>query len=366
MIQRRVDYENLHRLNASFSNEIQNRLSQVHNSGWYILGDQVKEFESSFASYVGTRHCIGVANGLDALILSLEVLELPKNSEVLVPSNTYIATILAIVRAGLKPVLVEPCIETYNIDPSLIEGSITEKTKAILLVHLYGKLCHMDAIQQIAKKYQLKIIEDCAQSHGSSFRNKRAGSYGDLGAFSFYPTKNLGALGDAGAITTDNDELADKLLYFRNYGSKKKYYNRYIGYNSRLDEMQAAVLNAKLPHLNRINEHKNRLATIYLNGITRNKFLLPVVQDDYYDTHHIFPIRSETRDSLKTFLQDHGVLTEIHYPVSPNKQEAYKSLFLMNQFPVSEKIHETELSLPISFGASEDDIEYVVSVLNSF
>ena len=366
MIHRKVEYENLQRVNAPFFDEIQNRIAQVQKSGWYVLGDQVKEFEASFASYVGTRHCIGVANGLDALILSLEVLDLPKNAEVLVPSNTYIATVLAIVRAGLKPVLVEPSLDTYNLDPTKLEASITPHTSAIMLVHLYGKLCNMEAILAIAQKYGLKIIEDCAQSHGSAFKNKKAGSFGDLGAFSFYPTKNLGALGDAGAITTNDDALADKLLYYRNYGSKQKYYNQYIGYNSRLDEMQAAVLCAKLPHLSRINEYKNRLASHYFSGLKNDKLVLPLVQLDYYDTHHIFPVRTENRDGLKEYLLKQGISAEIHYPVSPNKQVAYKKLFESQAFPISEKIHATELSLPISFGATTEEVDYVVSALNAF
>jgi dTDP-4-amino-4,6-dideoxygalactose transaminase len=363
---RNVDFENLKKLNQPFFEEFKASFASTLESGWYILGNKVQHFESEFADYNSNNHCIGVASGLDALILGLDVFEFPENSEILVPSNTYIATILAIVRTGLKPILVDPDIHTYNIDPTLLESKITSKTKAILLVHLYGKVCNMPAILEVAKKYNLKVIEDCAQSHGSTLHGKKAGTFGDLAAFSFYPTKNLGALGDAGAITTDDEELADKLNYFRNYGSKQKYYNKYIGYNSRLDELQAGLLSVKLKYLDSINQYKNELAHLYFEGIDRSKFILPVKQEGYYDTHHIFPIRHTRRDALKKYLLEYGVKTEIHYPVAPHKQEGYQQFFANQSLPVAEELHATELSIPISYATSVEDAQYVIEVLNKF
>ncbi|MCU0428814.1 MAG: DegT/DnrJ/EryC1/StrS family aminotransferase [Cytophagaceae bacterium] len=366
MSQKLVDYENLKKLNQPFFAEFQQSLKESVESGWYILGNRVKGFEDDFSTYNKSKFTIGVASGLDALILGLEVLGLPKGSEVLVPSNTYIATILAIVRVGLKPVLIEPIEQEYNLDPFEIRKRITSSTTAIVVVHLYGKLCRMNEIIAIAKEHELKIIEDCAQSHGSSYQGKKAGTFGDIGAFSFYPTKNLGALGDAGAITTDSDELADKLFYFRNYGSKTKYYNKYIGYNSRLDELQAGILRVKLKYLDAMNQHKNELAGMYLSKLDASRYILPVVQQDYFDTFHIFPIRHPRRDALREYLLTNGIKTEIHYPVPPHQQEGYKDLFPGQSYPISEKIHHSVLSLPISYATSKEDVEYVIQILNSF
>ena len=262
-----ISYENLELVNKPFEEEFKVAFNKFLDNGYYVLGNEVKQFEEEFASFIGTKYCIGVASGLDALIISLECLNLPKGSDVLVPSNTYIASILAIVKAGLNPILVEPDLETYNIDPDEIEKRITPATRAVLIVHLYGKSCDMDRICEICKKHDLKLVEDCAQSHGAKFKDKTTGSFGDFGAFSFYPTKNLGALGDAGAICTDNEELAEKARAYRNYGSSKKYYNKYLGLNSRLDELQAAFLRVKLRHLNEITEKKRALANIYMNRL---------------------------------------------------------------------------------------------------
>ena len=366
MQKRIVDYENLKKVNQPFFEEFQRSVKRTIESGWYILGEEVKRFEREFAEYNGSKYCIGVASGLDALTLGLDVLELPEDSEVLVPSNTYIATVLAIIRAGLRPVLVEPERTTYNIDPERIRMQITQKTRAIMVVHLYGKLCDMSTIKAISSEYGLAIIEDCAQSHGSSWMNKKAGTFGEIGAFSFYPTKNLGALGDSGAILTDNDNLADKLLYFRNYGSKKRYYNDYLGYNSKLDELQAGLLTVKLKYLDRINKHKNTLATLYFRGLDASEFVLPAQDSAYYDTHHIFPIRHPRRDALREYLAENGVKTEVHYPVPPHKQTAYRRFFEGQQFPISEELHATILSLPISYATSEEDAHYVVEVLDRF
>ena len=305
-----------------------------------------------------------MASGLDALILSLEAFEFKKGSEIIVPSNTYVATILAIIRAGFKPVLIEPDITTYNIDPTKIEEKITKKTKAILPVHLYGKCADMGAILSIANKYDLKVLEDSAQAHGARFKNKKSGTFGSLGAFSFYPTKNLGAMGDGGAIITNNKELKNKITILRNYGSNKKHYNKYIGYNSRLDEIQACFLSVKLKHLDKINEHKRGLASIYLKGLN-NIFIKPIVEKNYFDIYHIFNIRSQKRDKLKKYLLKNGIETQIHYPLAPYKQEAMKGMF-KGKYPISEEIHNTTLSLPISYFHTKKDIYKIVEIINRF
>jgi dTDP-4-amino-4,6-dideoxygalactose transaminase len=262
-----IEYENLAKANSPFIQEIKHAINQVVDSGWFVLGDQVKEFENEFAAHVGSKYCIGVANGLDALTLSIKALNLPPNSEILVASNTYIATILAIIEAGLKPILVEPNIETYNIDPSQILSALTTKTRAICITHLYGKACQMDEIMAFVQRYDLYLIEDCAQSHSAKFRSQQTGTFGISGCFSFYPTKNLGALGDAGAIVTNDEKYAEKLRCLRNYGSSQKYVNLYAGVNSRLDEVQAAVLRVKLRYLDQVTQHKRLLANIYFNSL---------------------------------------------------------------------------------------------------
>lgn len=361
-----IDYENLSKLNAPFFDSFQIEFGKVLESGWYILGNKVTEFESSFAAYNNCSHCIGVANGLDALILAIRALNIEPGSEILVPSNTYIATILSIIHNQCKPVLVEPDISTYNIDPLKIEEKITTRTKAILVVHLYGKLCAMDSILEIANRNNLHVIEDCAQAHGAMLKSKKAGNFGDVNAFSFYPTKNLGALGDAGAVTTDSQILAERIAILRNYGSSKKYYNHAVGFNSRLDELQAAFLQIKLKHLDQINEHKRNLAALYLKYL-KEDFIKPITHPDYYDVYHIFNIRHTKRDELKTFLLKNGIKTEIHYPVPPVRQQALEGFFeSKDSTPVADEIHNTTLSLPISYFHSEDDILQVIEVLNKF
>jgi dTDP-4-amino-4,6-dideoxygalactose transaminase len=360
-----IEYENLGLLNKTFFEEYKSSFQQTLESGWYILGSNVTRFEKEFADYHSTKHCIGVASGLDALILALKAFNFEPGSEVIVPSNTYIATILSILHSGLRPVLVEPDINTYNINPKLIEEKITTKTKALMIVHLYGKSCEMDPIIEIKNKYSLKLIEDCAQSHGATYKEKLTGTFGEYGAFSFYPTKNLGALGDAGAVLTSNDELALAIKRLRNYGSDIKYYNELIGYNSRLDEVQAGFLSIKLKSLNTINEHKRKLAKIYFDNL-KSDFILPQQHPDYLDVFHIFAIRYEKRDILKEYLLHEGIKTEIHYPVAPNKQKAMKGILDNTFFPISEEIHATELSLPISYFHSEDEIYQVVEKMNKF
>lgn len=358
-----IEYESLGRLNKSFEEEYLQCFKDLLASGWYILGKQVTTFEEEFAQYCGTKHCIGVASGLDALMLALRSFDFPAGSEVLVPSNTYIATILSILQCGLKPVLVEPDIRTYNIDPLKIEEKITCNTKAIMVVHLYGKACDMDPIMQIANKYELPVIEDCAQAHGAMYKGQKVGTFG-IGAFSFYPTKNLGALGDAGAITTNDPEQNDLFRALRNYGSKIKYQNDYIGYNSRLDEIQAALLSVKLKYLDQINLHKRSLATIYLKEL-KDDFIKPNVSLEYYDVYHIFNIRHPRRNELKEYLLKNGIKTDIHYPIPPHQQKAMAGI-IEGDFPISEEIHKTTLSLPISFGHTSDEINKVIEVMNRF
>lgn len=359
-----IEYENLNLLNKPFEDEFKGSFHNILNSGWYILGQNVKEFEFEYSKFIDSKYCVGVGSGLDALIISLTSQNFAKGSEIIVPSNTYIATILAIVHCGMTPILVEPDIKTYNIDPKRIVEKITSKTKAIIVVHLYGKACQMDEIEIIAQKNNLLIIEDCAQAHGAKFKNKKVGTFG-IGAHSFYPTKNLGALGDAGAITVDDEELYKKIKALRNYGSAEKYVNEYIGYNSRLDEIQASFLKIKLKYLNEINIKKRELASIYLSSL-KNDFILPVVDDDFFDVYHIFNIRHPKRDQLKEFLLQNGIKTEIHYPIPPHKQKAMKNIILDQNFPISEEIHQTTLSLPISYFHSKDDVFRVVDVLNQF
>lgn len=360
-----IEYENLNNLNKPLFDEYKIAFNEVLESGWYILGSKVKEFESHFATYCGTTNCVGVANGLDALSLSLNAFNFEKGSEVIVPSNTYIATILSIIDNGLQPILVEPNINTYNIDPKLIEQAITAKTKAIMVVHLYGKVCEMDTILAIAKKYNLKVIEDCAQSHGAKFKEQLSGIFGDFAAHSFYPTKNLGAIGDAGAVTTNNDELANKIKILRNYGSEKKYYNDVVGINSRLDELQAALLLVKLKYMDKITNHKRHLASIYLQNLSSD-FIKPHVHSDYFDVYHIFNIRHKKRNELKDYLLEKGIKTEIHYPVAPNKQKAMLGILDKQQTPIAEEIHNTTLSLPISFYHTIEDLYKVTEAMNSF
>lgn len=360
-----IEYENLGELNKPFFEEYKASFEKTLTSGWYILGKNVKQFEDEFAAYHQIKHSVGVTSGLDALILSLKAFNYEKDSEVIVPSNTYIATILSILHCGLKPVLVEPDISSYNIDPKKIEEKITWNTKSIMVVHLYGKSCDMKPIISLKEKYNLSLIEDCAQSHGAKYFGKLTGTFGEFGAFSFYPTKNLGALGDAGAVLTEDDALALSIKRLRNYGSDIKYYNEIVGYNSRLHEMQAGFLSIKLKHLNEINDHKRKLAKIYFDNL-KDDFIKPVVDENYYDVFHIFNIRHPKRDDLKEYLLKNGIKTDIHYPVPPHKQKAMKGIITESSFPISEVIHATTLSLPISFFHKEGDIYKVVEALNKF
>lgn len=359
-----IEYENLATLNAPFKTELEEAFSAVLNSGWFILGDKVNQFEKEFTGYLHSPHCIGVASGLDAITLALQSFNFPAGSEVIVPSNTYIATILSVLQCGHKPVLAEPYSETCNINPDEIEQCITHKTKAVIAVHLYGKSCSMDKITEICREKDLKLIEDCAQSHGAKFKEQFTGTFGDFGAFSFYPTKNLGALGDAGAVTCKTNEQADVIRKLRNYGSEKKYFNDLIGVNSRLDELQAAFLSVKLKRLDEINNHKRKIAAIYQKEL-KDDFIKPMQEEDCYDVFHIYQIRHPQRDKLREYLLKNNIKTEIHYPVPPHHQKCMQGI-INGKFPISEEIHQSVLSLPVSLIHSEDHIYRVVEVLNKF
>ncbi len=368
-----IPFLSLNDLNKPIKKELLQAFENVLVSGWFILGEQVKKFENEFADFCGVKNCIGVANGLDALILILEGYKetrfMKEGDEVIVPSNTYIATILAVSKARLVPVLVEPNIHTYLMDENLIEEKITSKTKAILPVHLYGRLCNMDAINSIAKKHNLKVIEDSAQSHGAALNGIKCGNLADAAAFSFYPGKNLGALGDGGAVTTNDDELAEIIKALRNYGSHKKYKNLYIGFNSRLDEMQAAFLSLKLKRLNDDNIRRRKIAEYYLDHITNQMVTLPypskTVMGNTDHVWHLFTVRVADRLFFQKYLFNEGVHTMIHYPIPPHKQQAYPE-WNHKSFPVSEKIHEEIISLPLNPGMSDDQVEYVCKAVNSF
>lgn len=359
-----IEYESLAQSNQDYMTELEGAAARVIRSGWYVLGQEVSAFEVEFARYVGVQHCIGVANGLDALILSIEALDLPRGSDILVASNTYIATILAVVRAGHKPVLVEPDLETFNMDSARLSKAMTGNTRAICVTHMFGKTCRMDAIGAFAREHGLKVMEDCAQSHGACLGSKMTGTFGDTGCFSFYPTKNLGAMGDAGAIVTNDEVLADRLRHTRNYGSNQKYVNRYVGVNSRLDELQAAMLRVKLRHLDAMTEHKRALADVYFQQLP-DWLRMPVRRQDEFDVFHIFGVRHPRRDALRQHLLDQGIKTEVHYPIPPHRQEAMQGI-LSGEYPIANELHATELSLPISAGHTVDQIQRVCAVVRQF
>ncbi len=360
-----IQYESLYKSNLDFFEDYKKEFSKVLESGWFVLGNNVKQFEEEFSNYCGSKYCAGLASGLDALSLALQNFSFNKGDEIIVPSNTYIATILSIINNGLLPVLVEPDLKTYNIDPEKIEEKISKKTRAIMIVHLYGKCCPMDKIMEIAALNNLKVIEDCAQAHGASFDGKIAGTFGEFGAYSFYPTKNLGALGDAGALITDSEELYLRTKTLRNYGSTIKYKNDLVGVNSRLDEVQAAFLRVKLRHIGKITAHKIKLANIYFENLS-DDYIKPVRDERYFDVYHIFNVRTTNRDRLKAYLLENSIHSEIHYPIPPNEQPAMKGIIDNQKTPISKEIHETTLSLPISYGNTEEEIYRVCEVMNKF
>jgi dTDP-4-amino-4,6-dideoxygalactose transaminase len=360
-----VFYENLEVVNRSFECEFKQVFEEFLMRGRYILGDFLDRFEREFADYIGCKHCIGVGNGLDALRLSLLAFDFPAGSEIIVAANAYIAAMLAVDSLGIKNVLADADYKTCNISPEEIKKKITPKTKAIIAVHLYGKVCDMNKIREIAKRHGLKVIEDAAQAHGAKLGEQKAGNLGDVAAFSFYPTKNLGALGDGGAVCTNDDGIADKVRLLRNYGSRTKYYNVIKGVNSRLDDLQAAFLSVKLKYLDDIVQKKRNFAEIYLSEVKGN-FVMPIVEKSHFDAFHVFQIRHPKRDELKKYLQERGIETGIHYPVPVYRQKAYEKYFAGESFPVSDELSETVLSLPLSYGHTENDIRLTASALNDF
>ena len=363
----KIPFVSFRPMEKELNDDLRSAFERVFTRSWYIEGVENETFEKAFAEYCGTQYCIGVGNGLDALMLSLKALGIGEGDEVIVPSNTYIATALAVTYVGAKPVFVEPKLSTFNIDPELIETAITEKTKAIMPVHLYGQACDMDPIIAIAKQYGLKVVEDCAQAHGATYKGKKVGTFGDAAGFSFYPGKNLGALGDAGAVATNNKEVAEKVRALGNYGSDYKYHHIYKGNNSRLDELQAAFLSAKLPHLERMNVERRRIADRYLTEIKNPKVALPTVEKDMVPVWHIFGIRCQERDALEKHLNDAGIGTNKHYPIPMHLQECYKDLgFVKGEFPIAEEISSTELSIPMFYGMTDEEICYVIEIVNEF
>jgi dTDP-4-amino-4,6-dideoxygalactose transaminase len=364
-----IQFLNLKKLNQPFEVAFQQKMKHFLDGGWYILGSEVKTFEANFASYCGAKHCIGVGNGLDALVLIfkgyIQLGKLQKGDEVIIPSNTYIASILAVMQSDLVPVLIEPRLETYTIDSEKIEAKITPKAKAILPVHLYGQLCKMEVINTIAKKHNLLVVEDAAQAHGAMWNEIKAGNFGNAAGFSFYPGKNLGALGDAGAITTNDDALAEVLFSMRNYGSKVKYENEIVGINSRLDELQAAFLNIKLGYLDAENESRKAISKRYLSEIKNDKIVLPNWDFSQNHVFHLFVIRTDNRLALQNYLKECGVETMIHYPIPPHKQKALATWNHLS-LPITEQIHNEVLSIPMNSSLTNDEIDQIIQKLNQY
>lgn len=354
-------------MEKELNDDLRAAFDRVFTRSWYIGGSEDEAFEKAFAEYCGTKYCVGVGNGLDALMLSLKALGIGEGDEVIVPSNTYIATALAVTYVGAKPVFVEPKIETFNINPDLIEAAINEHTKAIMPVHLYGQACDMDPIMAVAKKYGLKVVEDCAQAHGATYKGQKVGTFGDAAGFSFYPGKNLGALGDAGAVVTNDPEIEKQVRALGNYGSDYKYHHVLKGNNSRLDELQAAFLLAKLPHLERMNVERRRIADRFLSEIKNPKVVLPTVGEDYVPVWHIFGIRCKDRDALEKHLNERGIGTNKHYPIPMHQQECYKDLgYSKGDFPIAEEISKTELSIPMYYGMTDEEIQYIINTINEY
>jgi dTDP-4-amino-4,6-dideoxygalactose transaminase len=365
-----INFLDLNAINKVYREQLINACTRVIDSGWYIRGNEVSAFEQAFAEFCGVKHCIGVANGLDALTLTLrawkELGQLNDGDEILVPANTYIASILAITENRLKPILVEPNSQTFNVSPDNLAAAITSKTRAILPVHLYGLLADMPAIMNLAEQHNLLVLEDSAQAHGASLYGRKAGSWGHASGFSFYPGKNLGALGDAGAITTNDDELAEVVRTIANYGSHVKYQNDYQGVNSRLDEIQAAMLLVKLKHLEAETTRRREVARCYLSGICNPLIELPTWEIEEQHVWHLFVIRCSNRDGLHDYLMQHNIQSLIHYPIPPHRQEAYRSSWSEQRYPVSESIHQEVLSLPMSSIISNEDVLSVIELVNKY
>ncbi|MBO0952391.1 DegT/DnrJ/EryC1/StrS family aminotransferase [Fibrella forsythiae] len=361
-----IPFLDLGRINAPHQVRIRAAVERVLSSGWYVLGPEVKAFETAFARYVGVDHCIGVANGLEALTLVLKAWSFPAGSEVIVPSNAYIASVLAITQAGLTPVLVEPDQRTYTLDPTRLAAALTPSTKAILPVHLYGRVTAMEPLMAFATQHGLLVLEDAAQAHGATYLNRQAGAWGHAAGFSFYPTKNLGALGDAGAITTNDADLAAQLRMWRNYGSAQKYYNNVPGHNSRLDELQAAILAEKLPFLTEENERRRQIARRYVAELALPSLILPPADAIDQDVWHLFVVRHPDRDAFLEHLRQHGVGTDVHYPVSPHRQVAYAHQWPADAFPIADQLHREVVSLPLNPTLTAEEVSRVIEVVNGF
>lgn len=360
-----IQYANFRGMHNPIADELMQAYQEVFDNQWYIQGKKLEQFEKEFAEFCGSGYCVGVGNGLDALRLILMAYGIGEGDEVIVPSNTFIATALAISYTGATPVFAEPKLETLLIDPEKIEEKITDKTRAIMVVHLYGRLADMDAIMKIAQKHNLKVFEDTAQAHGAEKNGIKAGAFGDASAFSFYPGKNLGALGDAGAVITNNEEIANKVRALGNYGSTKKYQHDYLGVNSRLDEMQAAFLSVKLHYLDQWTKERKRIAKLYYEGIHNSRITLPEYIDE--NVYHIFPVLCEDRDDLQAYLEEKGIHTLIHYPIAMHLQKAYQGLgFKKGDFPIAEQICAQELSIPLYPGLTQEEIQYIIDCLNRF
>jgi len=359
-----ISHLDMGRVNRPYEAQLSEAAQRVLTSGWYILGKELTAFEADWARYCGTDYCLGVGNGLEAITLIFRALQLPADSEVLVPAHTYIASILGITNAGLTPVMVEPDLSTYNIDPQAIEQHITERTKAILLVHLYGKSCDMEPIRKLAEKYNLRIVEDAAQAHGATYQGQKVGNLGDAAAFSFYPTKNLGALGDAGAVTTNDSELARRISLLRNYGSEVKYYNEMQGVNSRLDEMQAALLRVKIPYLDADNQRRQAIAQRFLSEITNPDVQLPPAKTCHQDAWHLFVVRHPRRDIFMKELLEQSIQTMVHYPVPPHQQKAYQEYSHLS-FPLTEQLHREVVSLPLYPTLTDEEVDQIIAAVNA-
>lgn len=349
-----------------YQEEFEQKALEVLRSGWYVLGREVSAFEAEFAGYVGCRHCVGLASGLDALWIAFRILGIGAGDEVLVQGNTYIASVMGITMNGATPVFVEPD-EYYNLDASGLEEKITERTKAILVVHLYGQASNMEAIMKIANRYGLRVVEDCAQSHGAKYNGRMTGTFGDIGCFSFYPSKNLGAFGDAGAIVTNDDGIAEDVRVFRNYGSEKRYYNKVVGANSRLDELQAGLLRVRLGHMDELEAQKREICERYLRELDGEKFELPKIREGATHIWHQFVIKSDRRDELAEYLKNKGIGTIIHYPIPPHLSEAYQYLgYREGAFPITEKYAGSVLSIPLFYGMKKEEQDYVIHWMNRF
>jgi dTDP-4-amino-4,6-dideoxygalactose transaminase len=361
-----IEFNVLDRQFLKYQKEYESAAIRVLHSGWYILGKELESFETEFANYIGSSHCVGLNSGLDALILAFRALGIKEGDEVLVPANTYIASVIGITENKATPVFIEPD-EYHNIDVSKIEQAITNKTKAILVVNLYGQSANLNKIKEIADKHNLYLLEDCAQSHGAKFEGKMTGTFGDIGCFSFYPTKNLGAFGDSGAIVTDNPEIFEKIKMLRNYGSKIKYYNEIQGINSRLDEIQAALLRVKLTHLEELREERTQNALRYLKGINNTLIELPKIREGSEHVWHLFVVYSQNRDHLQKYLLEHNIKTAIHYPVPPHLADCYKELNIKKgTLPITEDYANKILSLPLYDGMTSDEVDYVIDKINSY